>query len=210
MTRPCLSVRPRRTSDTRYLSISEIQCSLAFRSHLPRVPFSVESGCKDTTFFQTAKFFFELFFRVADEWFVGQRFAPEKKFLTGPEKGPKNPAKKKKARHFSPILGCEWPIKNGMFAYFVVFLLFMAFSLCAYSVGLSSICLSHNILRGQSIRNISFYFFLRCLPQVFYFMPHLVLPPFPSQRGPALSIVPCEGKEYGQFLFITYNNNRRL
>ena len=58
------------------------------------------------------------------------------------------------------------------------------------------------------LRSISLYFFLRCLRTVIYTMPHLVLPPFPSQRGPALSIVPCEGKGYGQLLFIIYN--RRL
>ena len=133
------------------------------------MPFSVESGCKDTTFFQTAKFFFELFFWAAHEWFVGQWFEPEKKFLSGSEKGPKNPAKKKKARHFSRILGCAWPIKNGMFAYFVVFLAFTTNSLCTCFAGLSSICLSHNVLQRQSIRDIPPYFFLRCLPHSYLF-----------------------------------------
>ena len=158
--------------------------------------------------FSNCQIFFRIIFLGCPRMVCRTAVCTEKKFLTGPEKGPENPAKKKKARHFSRFLGCSCPTKNGRFAYFVVFLLFMAFSLCAYSVGLSSICLSHNILQRQSIRDIPPYFFLRCLPQVFYFMPRHVLPPFPSQRGPALSIVPCEGKGYGQLLFITYN--RRL
>jgi hypothetical protein len=85
------------------------------------VPFSVESGCKDTTFFQTAKFFFELFFRAAHEWFVGQRFAPEKKFLTGPEKGPENPAKKKKNTAFFMDFGVCLPDKKRYVGVFCCF-----------------------------------------------------------------------------------------
>ena len=128
--------------------------------------------------FSNCQIFFRIIFPGCLRMVCRTAVCTEKKFLTGPEKGPKNPAKKKKARHFSPILGCEWPIKNGMFAYFVVFLLFMAFSLCAYSVGLSSICLSHNVLQRQSIRDIPPYFFLRCLPHSYLFH----APPCPAAR----------------------------
>jgi hypothetical protein len=69
------------------------------------VPFSVESGCKDTTFFQTAKFFFELFFRAAHEWFVGQRFAPEKNFSRDTKKTRKIPQKRKKHGIFHGFWG---------------------------------------------------------------------------------------------------------
>ena len=119
--------------------------------------------------FSNCQIFFRTIFLGCPRMVCRTADCTEKKFLSGPEKGPKNPAKKKKARHFSRFFGYACPIKNGMFAYYVVFLLFMAFSLCAYSVGLSSIYLSHNILQRHSIRDISPYFFLRCLPHSYLF-----------------------------------------
>jgi hypothetical protein len=65
-----------------------------------------------------------------------------------------------------------------MFAYFVVFLAFTTDSLYTRFAGLSSICLSHNVLQRQSIRDIPPYFFLRCLPHSYLFH----APPCPAAR----------------------------
>ena len=63
----CLRTRPRPdASDTRYLifPIRFNVLSLSLSRNALAVRFPVESGCKDTTFFQTAKFFFRFFFVI--------------------------------------------------------------------------------------------------------------------------------------------------
>ena len=119
--------------------------------------------------FSNCQIFFRIIFRGCRRMVCRTAVCTEKKFLTGPEKGQENPAKKKKARHFSRFLGCSCTTKNCAFAYFVVFLAFTTNSLYTLFAGLSSICLSHNVLQRQSIRDIPPYFFLRCLPHSYLF-----------------------------------------
>ena len=58
-----------------------------------RVPFPVESGCKDTTFFQTCKFFFDVFFFTSRKSDGTQTVGAEKKFYPTAILRPKNTAK---------------------------------------------------------------------------------------------------------------------
>ena len=76
---------PSRTSDTRYLMISEIQCPLAFPMSPAGGLSSVESECKDTTFFQTTKIFFALFFQGTRVHVVIQLVGKEKKIQNHPD-----------------------------------------------------------------------------------------------------------------------------
>ena len=99
--------------------------------------------------FSNCQIFFRIIFPGCQRMVCRTAVCTRKKFFTGPEKGPKNPAKKKKTRHFSRILGYACPIKNGMFAYFVVFLMFTTNSLYTRFVCFSFIRLSHNILQRQ-------------------------------------------------------------
>lgn len=107
--------------DTRYLSISEFQRSLAPSVGNSRMPFPVESGCKDTTFFQTCKFFFRFFPHRQAEGNVGQRVAPKKKFQYGRIKTEKHPKKTKKTHRFFTKFGVCTTTKTQLIVYLHVF-----------------------------------------------------------------------------------------
>ena len=58
---------PRGAADTRYLFFSSVSNYSCFRL-FQQLSFFVESGCKDTTIFQTGKIFFRYFFQKYDLW----------------------------------------------------------------------------------------------------------------------------------------------
>ena len=99
--------------------------------------------------FSNCQIFFRIIFPVCQRMVCQTADCTEKKIFDGTRKRPQKSRKKEKKRHFSRFLECAWPIKNGMFSYFVVFLAFTTNSLYTRFAGLSFICLSHNILQRQ-------------------------------------------------------------
>ena len=78
---------------------------LSFPGQLPTGGVFLESGCKDTTFFQTAKIFFQLFFTTPHHRADNQRVASSI-FFRSKRQIPKNrPAKGKKNPFFSTFSG---------------------------------------------------------------------------------------------------------
>ena len=103
LTRSCPTRRPRRLGVRHTLSLDpRIQCPFA---SLGNCCCFLESGCKDTTFFQTAK----IFFRKNPTWrrkhAAVQWIAARKKICMNGKNDRKRPKKQRKKAHFSQKSG---------------------------------------------------------------------------------------------------------
>ena len=105
LTRLVSPLPPRDRSRTHAISMSQNFYVLSFPGQLPTGGVFLESGCKDTTFFQTAKIFFQLFFVPPHHRADNQRVAPKIFFRTTREIPRNRPAKDRKNPFFSTISG---------------------------------------------------------------------------------------------------------
>ena len=105
LTRLVSLLPPRDRSWTHAISMSQNFYVLSFPGQLPTGGVFLESGCKDTTFFQTAKIFFQLFFVPPHHRADNQRVAPKIFFRTTREIPRNRPAKDRKNPFFSTISG---------------------------------------------------------------------------------------------------------
>ena len=98
--------------------------SMSFRSRpghpLGGVPFPVESGCKDTTIFQTRKIFFRIFSWTQPLNGVSQPVAAKKNFHRPPKDDGKAPAKPGTQACFFQKSGVGAPVRNQLSLHIVV------------------------------------------------------------------------------------------
>ena len=119
--------------------------------------------------FSNCQIFFRIIFLGCRRMVCRTAVCTRKKFFTGHEKGPKNPAKKKKTRHFSPILGCSCPTKKRCVCVFCCFsVIYNIFIIHMFRMFFFYPFVAQYFTKTV-LRNISLYFFLRCLPHSYLF-----------------------------------------
>ena len=102
---------------------------LSFPGQPPTGGVFLESGCKDTTFFQTAKIFFQLFFIPPHNRADNQRVASSIFFSQQPQNPQKSPRKRRKKSLFLPVFGVAQINFSRISLYVIVIVYFKCFQI---------------------------------------------------------------------------------
>ena len=149
---------------------------LSFPGQLPTGGVFLESGCKDTTFFQTAKIFFQLFFVPPHHRADNQRVASSIFFRSNRKILKNRPAKDEKNPFFSPFSGSL----KFIFREYLCILLFMcglnAFKYCGHKLKVYVIILFCSILHRYLPPEGEKDYFVRIRENLLSGTPHVRIP----------------------------------
>ena len=129
LTRLVSPLPPRDRHRTHAISMSQNFYVLSFPGQLPTGGVFLESGCKDTTFFQTAKIFFQLFFTPPHHRADNQRVASIIFFSQKPQNPQKSPRKRRKKSFFPHVFGVAQGDYLRKSLYIVVYVWFKYFQI---------------------------------------------------------------------------------